>query len=62
MKMEYESPVLDVFSFTAKGPLMDSSGECMGFSCPDGICAVDGICTVDGICYTDGTIPNISAM
>lgn len=56
MKMEYESPVMEVFSFEVKGPVMDSGGGCTGFDCPD------GICVVDGICYTDGTVPNISAM
>lgn len=62
MKMEYESPVLEVFSFGVKGPVMDTGGDCMGFDCPDGICVVDGTCITDGICYTDGTVPNISAM
>jgi len=56
MKMEYESPVLEVFSFTVMDTVMDSGGDCMGFSCPD------GICVVDGGCYTDGTFPNISGV
>ncbi len=56
MKMEYESPVLEVFSFTVMDTVMDSGSDCMGFSCPD------GICVVDGGCYTDGTFPNISGV
>ena len=56
MKMEYVSPVMEVLSFATKGPVMDTDGDCMGFSCPD------GICVVDGICITDGTVPNISAI
>jgi len=56
MKLEYESPVLEILSFTVTDTVMDSGGECMGFSCPD------GICVVDGICYTDGAVPNISGM
>ncbi|MBQ8610436.1 MAG: hypothetical protein IJ412_01880 [Oscillospiraceae bacterium] len=55
MKMEYESPVLEVFFFTVKDTVMDS-GQCSSFECPDGICAVDGICV------TDGGIPNISSL
>ena len=62
MKMEYVSPVMEVLSFAPKGPVMDSGGDCMGFSCPDGICVVDGTCITDGICFTDGTVPNISAI
>ena len=57
MKMEYESPVLEVFSFAVTNTVMDSGGgECGGFSCPD------GICTVDGSCYTDGVVPDISGL
>ena len=56
MKMEYESPVLEVLFFTVADTVMDSGGECMGFTCPD------GICVVDGGCYTDGVVPNISGM
>ena len=55
MKMEYESPVLEVFSFAVMDSVMDSD-DCMGFSCPD------GICVVDGTCHTDGTVPNISGV
>lgn len=56
MKMEYESPVLEVFSFAVMDTVMNTDGECTGFTCPD------GICVVDGVCYTDGVIPNISGV
>lgn len=60
MKKEYESPVLEVFSFAVMDTVMDtdggSGGGCMGFSCPD------GICVLDGGCYTDGVVPNVSGM
>lgn len=55
MKKEYESPVLEVFSFAVMDTVMDG-GDCMGFSCPD------GICVLDGGCYTDGVVPNVSGM
>lgn len=66
MKMEYESPVLDVFSFDVNDVVMDS-GECTGFENPEiGCivdvdvpdcpmdCPVDGECVLDGVCVTDG--------
>lgn len=56
MKMEYESPVLEVFSFAVMDTVMDTDGDCTGFSCPD------GICVVDGGCYTDGVIPGVSGV
>lgn len=52
MKLEYESPVLEVFSFEAKENVMDS-GPCNAY---DGaVCPVDGVCYVDnGTCILYG--------
>jgi hypothetical protein len=59
MKMEYESPIMEVFSFDAPDVVMDVG--CPTFGCPtDGVCVVDvgcvtdGVCTADSGCITDG--------
>lgn len=41
MKMVYESPVMEIYSFDVTDEVMDSSG-CSAFQCPDGICVMDG--------------------
>lgn len=49
MKMEYESPVLEIFSFETKDVVMDSCPDCGSYGCP-----------TDGVCIVDYDIPNIS--
>jgi len=44
MKKIYESPEVEIFSFTVREAVMDNS-DCSNFDCPDGICAVDLVCT-----------------
>ena len=52
MKMEYESPIMEVFSFESPDVVMDVS--CPTFGCPtDGICGVDVGCTTDSECPAD---------
>lgn len=45
MKQEYESPVLEIFSFNAKDEVMNSGGCGAGYNGP--VCPVDGKCIVE---------------
>ena len=52
MKMEYESPVLEVLHFDVQDSVMDSN--CTTYT--------GGICPYDGICTIDVNEPNISSV
>lgn len=61
MKLEYESPSLDIFVFKVRDAVMDCStdgcGSYGGGTCTtDGVCAPDLGCIVDGVCVTDGVV------
>lgn len=54
MKSDYESPVMEVFSFYATDVVMDTCSDCPSFGCPtDGLCVVDTGCIADGTCVSD---------
>lgn len=52
MNKDYESPVMEVFSFDTPDVVMDA--PCNSFGCPaDGACIVELPCISDGTCIID---------